>query len=400
MTDNQSKPLSPDTLVLHADDNDTDSSVAPPIYQTATFWAADAERFEEMESHPREHPFYTRYGNPTVARAAEVVRALEGAEDATVFPSGMAAISAVYFTLLRSGDHVICQEHIYAGAIAQLQELRRAFGIEITFVDQRDPRNFERALKKNTRLMILDTPSHPLMRLTDLRAVANLAREHGVFTMVDNTTATPINQHPLKFGADLVAHSATKALAGHSDIQSGAVAGSHELVERIHRRNILMGATTSPHDAWLLLRGLRTLALRVQRQNENGMRVASALENDARIERVHYPGLASHPQHELAQRQMDGYAGVLGIEVRGGFAAADAFIGALKRVRRAASIGAVQSLIVHPAAMWKGLLTPEQLAERGIGGGLVRLSVGIDAAQDILDDVSQALDAIPLAAKA
>jgi methionine-gamma-lyase len=237
------------------------------------------------------------------------------------------------------------------------------------------------------------------MRVTDLRAVTALAREHGAITLVDNTTATPINQRPLEFGADLVVHSATKSLAGHSDIQSGAVAGSHELIERIHRRNILMGATPSPHDAWLLLRGMRTLALRVQRQNENGMRVASALERDPRIDRVYYPGLASHEQHELARQQMEGFSGVLGLQVRGGFAGADAFIGGLKRIRRAASIGAVQSLIVHPAAMWKDLLTPEELDQRGINGALVRLSLGIDAPDDILEDISQALDAIPAQVK-
>jgi methionine-gamma-lyase len=254
---------------------------------------------------------------------------------------------------------------------------------------------FDRAIRKDTRLVMLESPSHPLMHLTDIPAVTAIARERGAITAIDSTAATPVNQRPLELGVDLVIHSATKALSGHSDIHAGAVAGSRDLVQRIHERNVLLGGTPSPNDAWLLLRGMRTLALRVERQNANGLAVARALESDRRVARVHYPGLASHPQHELACRQMRGFAGVLGVELRGGFAGADAFISGLKRVRRAASIGAVQSLVVHPAAMWRTVLSPESLAERGIGEGLVRLSLGIDAADDILEDVTHALDAIP-----
>ena len=397
MFDDEDEALAPDTLVLHADDADADNAVAPPIYQTATFWAADAAQFNDMATQPRNDRYYTRYGNPTIARAAEVVRALEGAEDAEIFPSGMSAISAVYLTLLKSGDHVICQEHVYAGAMAHLQELQRAFGIELTIVDQRDISAFEKARKKNTRLFVLESPSHPLMRITDLKAVSALARDCGALTMIDSTLATPINQRPIEFGIDLAVHSATKALAGHSDIQSGAVAGSRELIQRIHDRNIMLGGTPSPHDAWLLLRGMRTLALRVERQNENGMVVATALERHPRVAAVHYPGLLSHPQHDLARKQMKGYTGVMGVEVRGGVDGADKFLGALKRVRRAASIGSVQSLAVHPAAMWQTMLSPEELEDRGISGGLVRLSLGIDAPQDLVEDMMQALDAVEAA---
>ena len=399
MKDDTQTPLSLDTMVLHCDDADSDGAVAPPIYQTANFWATDGEQFEEMAGGDRSSSlysrFYTRYGNPTLARAAKVLAALEGAEDALLFPTGMAAISAVFFTFLKSGDHVVCQKHVYAGTNAQLLEIERQFGIDVTFVDQRDLHAFDEAIGERTRLVVLESPSHPLMDITDISAVAALARERGALSVIHNTAATPVNQRPLNLGVDLVMHSATKSLAGHSDIVAGAVAGSRELVKRLHERNILMGSTISPHDAWLLLRGMRTLVLRVERQNENGLRVAGALEKDPRVVRVHYPGLDSHPQHELAKRQMSGFTGVIGIEVRGGYEGADAFIGALKRVRRAASIGAVQSLGVHPAAMWRGVLAPEAIAKRGLSEALVRLSLGIDAAEDILQDMMQALDSIP-----
>lgn len=390
---NEDMDLSPDTLLLHADDDDADTAVVPPIYQTVTFFAENAGQFNEMSSaamHPR---FYTRYGNPTVARTAAVIATLEGAEAALLFPSGMSAISAAVNTILQAGSHVICQEHAYAGAQRLLNDVLGSFGVDLTFVDQRDAGAFERAFRKNTKLVFLETPSHPLMYVTDLKAVATLSRERGAVTIVDNTTATSINQQPLCFGIDLVVHSATKSLGGHSDVQSGAVAGNGDLIRRIWDRNVLLGGTPSPHDAWLLLRGMRTLGLRVERQNANGAHIARVLAAHSAVKNVYYPGLPSHPQHELARKQMRGFSGVIGVELHGGFEGAETFLTHLKRFRRAASIGAIHSLAVHPAAMWRSLLTEEQLRERGLTPGLLRLSLGIDAAADIEKDVLQALDA-------
>ncbi|HET6895673.1 MAG TPA: aminotransferase class I/II-fold pyridoxal phosphate-dependent enzyme [Candidatus Baltobacteraceae bacterium] len=325
----------------------------------------------ERSSGPRPTRFYTRDGNPTVARAAQVVAALEGSEAALLFSSGVAATTTALLTLLKAGDHVICQDQVYAGTQAFLNTVMRDFGVDATFVDQRYPEAFEQAMTPRTRLFLLETPCHPLMRVTDLRAVSEIAHERGALTMVDNTTASPVNQRPLEFGVDLVMHSATKFLGGHSDLLAGALAGDTHLIDRIWKRSKMIGAVMSPHDAWLLLRGMRTVALRVQRHNENGLRVAQALETHRAVEHVYYPGLQSHPQHALAARQMG-----------------------LRRFRRAPSIGAVESLAIHPFAMWRNTLSADELQRRGVSPGLVRLSLGIDAGEDIVADVTGSLDAL------
>jgi len=381
-----------DTLALYADwDHGDDNAVVAPIYQTANFSAATAGEFLERSSGSRPTRFYTRDGNPTTARAAQVVAALEGGEAALLLASGVAAMSTAILTLVKSGDHVICQDHVYAGTQAFLTTVMRDFGVEVTFVDQRYPEAFESAIAPRTRLIVLETPCHPVMRITDLRAVAAIARKHGAMTIVDNTTASPVNQRPLEMGIDLVMHSATKSLGGHSDLLAGALAGSTELIDRIWKRSTMLGGIMSPHDAWLLLRGMRTIALRVQRHNENGMRLARTLESHPAIECVHYPGLQSHPQHGLAANQMHGFGGVMGLQIRGGEDAAERFIRALRRFRRAPSIGAVESLAIHPYAMWRNTLSAQELERRGITPGLVRLSLGIDAAEDIVSDVTAAL---------
>lgn len=383
-----------DSLALYADwDHGDDNAVVAPIYQTANFSAATAEQFIEQSDGTRTTRFYTRDGNPTIARAAQVVAALEGGEAALLFGSGMAAMSAAILSLVKAGDHVICQDHVYAGTHAFLSTVMRDFNVDVTFVDQRAPEQFETAMTSRTRLVVLETPCHPLMRITDLRAVTAVARKHGALTLIDNTTASPINQRPLEFGIDLVMHSATKSLAGHSDLLAGALVGRAELIDHIWKRSTMLGGIISPHDAWLLLRGIRTLALRVARHNENGLRLAQALEKHPNVERVHYPGLASHPQHELAARQMGGFGGVLGVQVRGGEPAAERFIRSLRHFHRAPSIGAVESLAIHPYAMWRNSLSVEELRRREIDPGLVRLSVGIETPREIIADVLAALDA-------
>jgi methionine-gamma-lyase len=261
-------------------------------------------------------------------------------------------------------------------------------------VDQTKAERWAEALRPNTKLIYAETPANPLMRLTDLQAVAALGKAHGITTIVDNTFATPINQRPLQYGIDVVVHSGTKYLGGHSDVTAGVIIGSRAFIERAWRFHIVMGAVLGPFDAWLLLRGLRTLGVRVERHNHNALMLARFFESHPKIERVNYPGLESHPQHELARRQMSGFTGVMSVELRGGYEAADRFIASLQLGAYAASLGGFETLLVHPAAMWGDTLTDAQRSAMGVGENLVRISVGLEEERDLIDDFSQALDQV------
>jgi methionine-gamma-lyase len=383
------------TIAVHADrDVHPSRALARPIFQTSAFWAEDGEQFARAAVEQRGHDFYTRYGNPNHAQVAAVVAELEQTEAAMVTASGMAALTTAVLGLVSAGDHVIGQKSTYGGTASVLLNLLPRLGVSITQVDQTDPAAFEQALTPQTRLILVESPSNPLLQLTDLRAVAELARAHGVLTMADNTFATPMNQRPASYGIDLVWHSATKYLNGHSDVSAGVLAGSAELLDRIWEVGVLTGATLGPFDAWLLLRGLRTLPLRMPQHNANGLALAEALEDHPAVSRVHYPGLASHPQHSLAASQLSGYGGVLGIELVGGFDAADVFLSRLHYARRSASLGGVETLAVHPAAMWRGMLSEEQIAASGVPLGLVRLAAGVEDPADLVPDVLAAADAV------
>jgi methionine-gamma-lyase len=388
------------TIAVHADDDVHPSrAVAPPIYQTATFGADDAEQFARAAVEPRGQDFYTRFGNPNHAQVAAVVAELEHTEAAMVTASGMAALTTAVLTLVSAGDHVIGQKSTYGGTGSILLNLLPRFGVSTTQVDQTDPAAFARALTPQTRLILVESPSNPLLEITDLRAVADLAHAHNAITVADNTFATPLNQRPADLGIDLVWHSATKYLNGHSDVSAGVIAGSAEILDRIWDVGLLTGAVLGPFDAWLLLRGLRTLPLRMPRHNANGQSLAQALEHHPAVTRVHYPGLASHPQHALARSQMSGFGGVLGIELAGGYEAADAFIGHLRYARRSASLGGVESLAVHPVSMWRGMLREDQIAASGVPYGLVRLAAGTEDTNDLVADVLAAADATLAAAE-
>jgi methionine-gamma-lyase len=383
------------TVAIHADrDVHPSRAVAPPIYQTAAFWAEDAQQFAQAAIDRRGHDFYTRYGNPNHAQVAAVVAELEHTEAAIVTASGMAALTTAVLALVSAGDHVIGQKSTYGGTASVLLNLLPRLGVSTTQVDQTDPAAFEKALTPRTRLILLESPSNPLLQITDLRAVANLARAHDVLTLADNTFATPLNQRPTDFGIDLVWHSATKYLNGHSDVSAGVLAGPAQILDRIWDVGLLTGAVLGPFDAWLLLRGLRTLPLRMERHNANGQALAQALKEHPAVARVHYPGLATHPQHTLAAAQMTGFGGVLGIELAGGFEAADAFLSRLRYARRSASLGGVGSLAVHPASMWRGMLSDEQLAASGLPLGLARLAAGTEDTADLVADVIAAADAL------
>ncbi|MDR2366170.1 MAG: aminotransferase class I/II-fold pyridoxal phosphate-dependent enzyme [Zoogloeaceae bacterium] len=394
--------LDPQSLVIHGDldwDNPeaNDTALAPAIWPASTYAARSSAEFAAMANQPRHPRYYARYGNPTQERCERLLARLEGMEAALLMSSGMGAMSAALLAHARAGDHVVAQTSHYMGTAKLLTDLLPGMGVEVTLVDQRDPQAFSKAARKNTRMIVAETPSNPTLALTDLAAVAGFASSRGITTLADNTFASPINQHPRDFGIDLVLHSATKYLGGHSDLIAGVVCGSRAAVEKIWERSIVLGSNVSPFNAFLLLRGLRTLPMRVARQNENALALARFLEAHPAIARVHYPELASHPQHELAKRQMKHGGGVLSIELKNGdgdeqgFRAAQRFVAALKLARNAVSLGGVETLVVHAASMWEASLTPEQMRRAGIAPSLVRIAVGLENAADLQADMRRAL---------
>jgi methionine-gamma-lyase len=368
--------------------------VTPPIYQTSTFRAPSVEEFARMAVEKRNDHFYTRCGNPTLSEAEDVLAQLEGGESALVTGSGMAAISTTVLTFVSAGDQVIAQHVHYAGTTSFLREFLPRFGVTVSFVDQTNPAGFEKALTANTKVILVETPSNPLLRLTDLRRLSAFAKEHGLLTIVDNTIATPINQQPLKLGIDLVVHSGTKYLSGHSDVSAGVVIGSQDLTDRIWETVLLLGPVLGPFDAWLLLRGLRSLPLRVERQNRTAAAVAEFLTQHAKVSQVHYVGLESHAQRELAVEQMSGFTGMLSFELESGQSGAERLISALRLITHASSFGGVESLIVCPAMMEAHMMSEEQFDRVGVKAGLVRLSVGVENERDLISDLAQALEQV------
>jgi cystathionine beta-lyase/cystathionine gamma-synthase len=382
------------TRAIHAGKGENRThAVSPPIWQTTTFSADSSEHFAEMATAVRPAEFYTRYGNPTHKEVEATLVALEGGEAALLTSSGMGAIFTTLLSSLRTGDHVVAQTNHYAGATTLLEDMPKHFGVEVTLVDQTRPEAFAEAIRPNTKVIYTESPTNPHMHITDLRAVADIAKERGITTVVDNTFATPVNQRPLEFGIDVVVHSATKYLGGHSDVTAGVVVSSREFIERAWHFSLLAGSILSPFDGWLILRGLRTLGLRVERHNRNALAVARFLEQHPKVERVYYPGLESHPQHELASTQMSGFTGMLSAELSGDYETAERFISSLKLATYAASLGGHETLVVHPSAMWGGYMTPEQRRAKGLSDTLVRISIGLEDERDLLDDFARALDA-------
>lgn len=368
-------------------------ALSAPIWQTTSFVADSPEAYAEVAASQHPAEFYTRYGNPTHERVEHTLAGLEGGEAALVTGSGMGAITLAVMSQIKSGDHVVAQNDLYAGARALLRDFVPRWGVETTFVDQTKVEEFAAAIKPNTRLIYLESPSNPLMRLTDLRAVTKLAKERGITTVIDNTFATPVNQRPLELGVDVVIHSATKYLGGHHDLTAGAVVSSEKFIGQAWKLAVVFGSVLSPFEAWLLMRGIRTLALRVERHNQNALALAQFLESHPKISRVNYPGLESHPQHQLARQQMSGFTGMLSFELDGGAEAAERFISKLNLPTYTGSLGGVETLIVRPAAMWSHQLTPEQRRSTGISESLFRLSVGLEDERDLIKDFRQALEA-------
>lgn len=369
-------------------------ALSAPIWQTTSFVPDSPEAYAEIAaaSHPSE--FYTRYGNPTHEQVEHTLATLEGGEAALVTGSGMGAITLAVMSQIKSGDHVVSQSDLYAGARALLRDVAPRWEVSTTFVDQTRVDEFAEALRPNTRLIYLESPSNPLLRITDLKAIAQLAKSRGITTIIDNTFATPVNQRPLEFGIDVVVHSATKYLGGHHDLTAGAVVSSETFIAQAWKLAVVFGSVLSPFDAWLLMRGIRTLPLRVERHNRNAMALAQFLETHAKVAHVNYPGLESHPQHQIARQQMSGFTGMLSFELEGDVSAAEAFVSRLKLAAYTGSLGGVETLIVRPAAMWSHQLSPEQRRATGISEGLFRVSVGLEDERDLIKDFGQALEAL------
>lgn len=380
----------PATRLVHGARRDdlNAGAVVAPIYQTSTFhYPAE---FSEARDRG-EVAFYTRLGNPTLEEAAELLRQLEGAERALVFGSGMGALSTSLLALLRPGDEVVALEDLYGGTLDLLRDLLPAYGVRVRWVGATEARHPEEVLTGATRLALVESPTNPLLRVHDLRRWADVAHGCGAILVADNTFATPVNQTPLSLGVDLVVHSATKYLGGHADLLAGAAAGSKEILGRIEATHHMVGSVLDPFAAFLLTRGMRTLEVRVRRQNENGAYVAKALEGHPQVEAVHYPGQGGGEEDEVAGRQMRGRGGMVSIEVRGGRVPAHRFLHRLRLFHVASSLGGVESLASMPAETSHRHLSTEELARRGIAPGLVRLSLGIEAAEDLARDLTEAL---------
>ncbi|HAK28119.1 MULTISPECIES: trans-sulfuration enzyme family protein [Sphingobacterium] len=388
-----------ETILVHEGQqfNQT-SAVTTPIYQTSTYIAdPDPTEYIKAATEPKHPYFYHRHGNPTNSQVASILAKLEKTEDALVFATGMAAISTAILAIVKSGDHIVAQHAHYSGTAIFFKEFLTDYGITVTAVDQTDVSAFGEAIQANTKLIYIETPSNPNLHITDLKAIGELAKQHGIQSMVDNTFASPINQTPTDFGIDVVVHSATKYLGGHSDLTAGIVCGTQDYIASVWKRSVALGASLAPLDSWLLLRGLKTLSLRVKQINTNALKLAEFLDQHPKIKKVSYPGLPNHPQHELAAQQMSGFSGMICIDINGKDEE-DAFLNAQKLINglhifiNAASLGGVESLIVHPASMWGGHHTKEQKEASGITLGMLRISVGIEHADDLIADLKQALD--------
>ncbi len=362
-----------------------------PIYQTSTFEVTDND--EQLQVTPTDH-FYTRYGNPTNTVAEKTIAALEGTEVALTFASGMGAVTTAIMALLKSGDHIVAERDIYGGVNKFLAQWLPKMGIETTFVDTDSYDQHRGAMRPNTRLLYVESPTNPALRIVDFERIVSLGKERNLLTMIDATFGTPINQHPAQFGFDLVMHSGTKYLNGHTDLICGAVSGRRELMHKIWETRTTLGNCMDPHASWMLVRGLKTIAVRVARQNENAQRVAAYLSRHAKVRRVHYPFLTDHPQYALARAQMSGGGGMVSFEVEGTGEDARRVSEAMSLFTLAPSLGGVESLVSIPVLTSHAMVPAAEREKMGVTEQMIRLSVGIESADDLIADLEQALEAI------
>jgi cystathionine beta-lyase/cystathionine gamma-synthase len=359
------------------------TAVAPPLYQSSTFTNPIGSSAEVL---------YTRYGNnPNQVDIGRRLALLEGAEAALFVASGMGATALAHLAVLRPGDHLISSEWIYGGVHRLFSEEFGRLGIDVTFVNPTQHRAWKRGMRKTTRAVFVETPTNPLLRVIDLEPIATLCKAEGLALIVDSTFGTPVNFRPLEHGADVVIHSATKYLNGHGDVIAGAVAGSESVVEEVRRLMQLWGQAIDPFAAWLIDRGLKTLPVRVARHNATGQAVADWCAKQDRFVKVHYPGLASHPDHDVAQRVLGGYGGMLGVELKGGVRAAERFLRGLTIAAHAPSLGGVETLVSEPRLTSHASLTAAQRAQAGIPDGFLRFSLGLEDPDDLIADFAQAM---------
>jgi cystathionine beta-lyase len=354
-----------------------------PLYMSTSY------AFEDVEV--KRYPRY--FNTPNQVALAQKMAALEHGEAALIFGSGMAAISTAMMAFLHNGDHVVLQNTLYGGTSNLVVEEFEKFGIEYSFTEDYSPASFEKEIKDNTKVIYIETPSNPLLTITDVKAISKIAKKHGLVSMIDNTFASPVNQNPIDLGIDIVIHSATKYMGGHSDILAGTVISSEEYIDKVFQLAKNFGGSLSDYTVWLLERSLKTMGIRVKAQNENAQQLAEFLDKNEDVARVYYPGLKSHPDHEVAAGQMKGFGGMLSFELKEGLDA-DLFQKKLKLIKSSMSLAGVESTILSPSKTSHGLLSPEEREKQGIRDGLLRFSVGIEEKEDLIEDIQQAIKAI------
>jgi cystathionine beta-lyase/cystathionine gamma-synthase len=385
--------MKPATEMIHVSSGTSDGtgSLTTPIYETTTFVFDTAEQVREYAEGKSQKFLYSRYANPTVLAVEKTIAAIEGGETALVLSSGQSATTTALLGLLQSGDEVVCSSAIYGGTLHLLADLLPKFGILPRFVSLEELSAAERVLSDKTKMLWFESPINPTLRCVDIAPVAAACRARGVISVIDNTFASPVNQRPIALGIDLVMHSATKYLNGHSDVTAGALVGPAALLEPIEKARRLVGGVLDPYAAYALGRGLKTLAVRVQRHNANAMAIARWLSQDTRVDRVYYPGLDSHPDHALAARQMSGFGGMVCIDLGGRLERASRFFDRLGLIKRAASLGGIESLCSLPVLTSQWGHSPEELERAGVTQGMARLSIGLEDPDDLIADLDQAL---------
>ncbi len=393
--DNQA-PLGFATRAIHDgyDPTSAEGALVPPVHMTSTFTFETAEQGAALFAGEEDGHFYTRISNPTLSLLELRMASLEGAEAAMATASGMGAITSTLWTLLEQGDEILVDKTLYGCTFSYFQHGLTKFGVTIKHVDMREPENVRDAITNNTKVIYFETPANPNMRLVEIGAVAQIAKENGIITVVDNTYATPYLTRPISWGADIVVHSATKYLGGHGDLVAGIIAGSQEMIDRIRLEGVkdMTGAVMAPLTAFQIMRGLKTLEIRMDRHCSSAELVAQQLEDHPAVKKVYFPGLKSFEQYGLAKRQMAKPGGMIAFELEGELATGTKFMNDLNLIKRAVSLGDVDTLVQHPASMTHSTYTPEERAEHGISDTLMRLSIGLETPDDIMTDLKYALD--------
>ena len=363
-----------------------------PLYLTSSYVFEDAEDMRASFAEEKERNIYSRFTNPNTSEFVDKICLLEGAESGFAFATGMSAVFSTFAALLKSGDHVVCSDDVYGGVSRYFNNVLNKYGLSFTYVDTSRPEKVRKAITLKTKMLWIETPTNPLLKVTDLKAMGKIAKKYNLYYAVDSTFATPVFLRPLEFGVDIVVHSTTKYISGHNQLIGGIIITNRQDISKAMKFiQKTIGAVPSPFDCWLTLLGVKTLSLRMQRHDANGRIVAEFLENHPKVARVSYPGLSSHPQHQIAKKQMSGFGGMISFELKGGISAGKHLMNNVKLCLLAESLGAVETMITHPATMTHAEVPKKERLARGLTDGLVRISVGIEDPDDIVKDLKQAL---------